>query len=126
MTARINPASSFGPLDASENPEDHAGASRLYTKQPLLVPAGSSFDLIVPPGERNRLAIGWGNAPTTPSGQVHVSCKHQQEAWSDDGQWMNFAGGYYASEPVCATLIVRVGGQDHRIRIGVGADCPEP
>jgi hypothetical protein len=37
---------------------------------------------------------------------------------------LDYAGGYYVRDPVCAPLIVAAHRQRRRVRIGVGKACP--
>ncbi|MFG2480230.1 hypothetical protein [Streptomyces fagopyri] len=91
----------------------------LFAKQGLTVRAGRTFDLVVPPEERNRLAIGWGGSGTK-IWRLHVSCPRRT-----DGTWLAFPGGYYVPRRACVTLIVRAKGTEQRVQIGVGAACQD-
>jgi hypothetical protein len=113
-------ADRFGKLEADANPEDSEGSVRLFAKQPLAVRADRSFDLVVPEDERDSLAIAWGNAPSRYTWHLHVSCKSSDDL---EGEWIEFAGGYYASEKMCATVTVRYDGRNTSVPIGVGESC---
>lgn len=112
-------ADTFGAVDANENPGKHGPKTRIYAKQPLRVHTDKSFDLIVPPKERENLAIAFGNAPETYTHKLHVSCK------GSSAQWISFAGGYYAPEKTCASLIVRTSDDEKKVPIGVGKTCDD-
>ena len=87
---------------------------RLFAKAGLVVRAGSALDLVVPAGVG--LLIGWGNPAPRTSHLVVASCP--------GAGWLAFAGGYWVDHPACASLLVRVGGHQQRVSIGVGAACP--
>lgn len=117
-------AATFGPVQANPNPEGthtRGSVTRFYAKQPLAIRTGRTFDLIVPPGERDRLAIDWGNSPGNYTERLHVACP--TNTTNAKAQWLIFAGGYFAPRRRCSSLIVRTDGQDHHVRIGVGARC---
>jgi hypothetical protein len=100
----------------SRNPED-----RLFAKWGLLVRAGARFQLIVPPGLRGRLSIGWGNAN---EGHVGSAISVPGCHGSKSQKWLAFAGGYWVNKPLCGALIVRTRGIQRRVQIGVGRACP--
>lgn len=104
-----------GTLQANPTgPED--SPIRFFAKRGLVVRAGTSFDLVVPPDERERLAISWGNADV-PTWQLHVSCPHPSATW------LSFPGGYFLPEPGCVSLVVRTADDEERVRVGAGAPC---
>ena len=39
-------------------------------------------------------------------------------------EWLVFAGGYEVDVAMCVPLIVRTGGREQQVRIGVGTGCP--
>lgn len=93
---------------------------RLFAKTGLIVKAGTTFELIVPPLAADHLSIGWGGAPATPSGRVLI---HNCAKTSASG-WLAYAGGYWIDHPACVTLIVDARGQQEQQRIGLGTPCP--
>jgi hypothetical protein len=95
-------------------------SSRLFAKTGLSVRAGARFQLIVPIGLRSRLSIGWGNA-----GEGHVgSIITVAGCRAAHHQWIDFAGGYWVTRPMCAALIVAAEGRRRRVQIGIGKACP--
>lgn len=108
-------ASTAGTLRA--NPVRPQSQAELFAKQGLVVRAGRTFDLVVPPEERNRLAMGWGSSGHK-TWRLHVSCPHTTTAG-----WLAFPGGYYVPRRACVSLIVRTASTQERVRIGVGAAC---
>lgn len=114
----------FGTLaadDSMSGTDSTSGAAekKYFAKEPLVIRTNRSFDLTVSAKDRATVAIGWGNATTDLSSRVHVSCDHAA------GEWMTFAGGYFADRQSCATLIVTVDGdeREHEVRVGIGTDC---
>ena len=99
--------------------DDGNGPLRLFAKTGLFFRPGTKFELIVPVRFASRLRIGWGN-PGTPSLTVDVSnC-----ASPGRGRWLAIAGGYWIDHPACAPIIVRAGGKQQQVHIGVGKACP--
>jgi hypothetical protein len=94
------------------------GPLRLFAKTGLLVKPGTTFELIVPAPFTSRLGIGWGS-PATPSDRVLVD-----NCADPGGGWVAFAGGYWVDHPVCVPIIVRAGGKEQQVHIGVGTACP--
>ena len=94
------------------------GPLRLFAKTGLLVRPGTTFELIVPAPFTSRLSIGWGT-PVTPSHQVLVG-----NCAGTGGGWLAYAGGYWIDHPACVPLIVRAGGKQQQVRIGIGTACP--
>ena len=98
---------------------DGNGPLRLFAKTGLVIRPGTTFELIVPARFTNRLSIGWGS-PGTPSHRVVVSnC-----ASMGGGGWLAYAGGYWIDHPACVPIIVRAGGRQQQVHIGVGTACP--
>ena len=98
---------------------DGNGPLRLFAKTGLFFRPGTKFELIVPARFASRLRIGWGN-PGTPSQIVDVSnC-----ASPGGGRWLAIAGGYWIDHPACVPIIVRAGGKQQQVHIGVGTACP--
>ena len=98
---------------------DGNGPLRLFAKTGLFFRPGTTFELIVPARFASRLRIGWG-APGTPSHIVEVSnCANP-----GGGTWLAIAGGYWIDHPACVPIIVRAGGKQQQVHIGVGKACP--
>ena len=99
---------------------DGNGPLRLFAKTGLFFRPGTKFELIVPARFASRLRIGWG-APGTPSQIVQVSnCASP----GGGGGWLAVAGGYWIDHPACVPIIVRAGGKQQQVHIGVGKACP--
>jgi hypothetical protein len=94
------------------------GPLRLFAKTGLLVKPGTTFELIVPAPFTSRLGIGWGS-PATPGGRLLVD-----NCAGTGGGWVAFAGGYWVDHPACVPVIVRAGGKEQQVHIGVGTACP--
>ena len=94
------------------------GPLRLFAKTGLLVKPGTTFELIVPAAFTSRLVIGWGS-PATPSDRLLVG-----NCAGPGGGWVAFAGGYWVDHPACVPVIVRAGGKEQQVHIGVGTACP--
>jgi len=98
---------------------DGSGAPRLFAKTGLVIRPGTTFELIVPAPFTNRLSIGWG-LPGMPShGVVVNNCPNR-----GGGGWLAYAGGYWIDHPACVPIIVRAGGQQQTVHIGIGTPCP--
>ena len=92
------------------------GALRLFAKTGLFFRPGATFELIIPAGLTSRLSIGWA----TPSHRVVVrNC-----ASPGGGGWLALVGGYWIDHPACVPIIVRAGGKQQQVHIGVGKACP--
>lgn len=113
------PASPGSPALQTSLSGDGNGPLRLFAKAGLVIRPGSTFELIVPARFASRLRIGWG-APGTPSHRVLVGdC-----AGTGGGGWLAYAGGYWVGHPACVPVIVRAGGRQQQVDIGVGTACP--
>jgi hypothetical protein len=91
---------------------------RLFAKTGLVIKPGTTFELIVPAPFTRRLSIGWG-LPGTPSHRVVVS-----SCPNPGGRWLAYAGGYWIDHPACVPIIVRAGGKQQTVHIGIGTPCP--
>jgi len=92
------------------------GPHRLFAKTGLIIRPGTTFELVVPGRFSSRLSIGW----QTPSRRVVVSgC-----ASPGGGGWLAFVGGYWIDHPACVSIIVRAGGRQQQVPIGLGKACP--
>ena len=94
--------------------------SRYWAKQGLGVKPGTSFELVVPAAWASRLTIQWGN-PGTPTTHLWVTNCHSKKAGA---HWLAFAGGYTVDKPACVPLVVKAGGRQRTVHIGVGKACP--
>lgn len=113
------PVSPWYPALGTSLSGDGNGPLRLFAKTGLFFRPGTTFELIVPARFASRLRIGWGN-PGTPSQTVDVSnC-----ASPGGGGWLAIAGGYWIDHPACVPIIVRAGGKQQQVHIGVGTACP--
>ena len=79
-------------------------ALRLFAKTGLVIKTGVKFELVVSNLTGNRVGIGWGDGPSTPSHRVEVNCP-------DVGGtgWLAYPGGYWLDHPACIPLSVRLG-----------------
>lgn len=92
------------------------GPQRLFAKTGLVIRPGTTFELIVPAPFTSRLSIGWD----TPSHRVVVSdC-----ASPGRSGWLAYVGGYWIDHPACVAIIVRAGGRQQQVHIGLGTACP--
>jgi hypothetical protein len=94
-------------------------ALRLFAKTGLVIKTGVKFELVVSSPTGNRVGIGWGNGPFTPSHRVVVNCP-------DVGGtgWLAYAGGYWLDHPACIPLTVRLGAREQSVAVGLGTPCP--
>jgi hypothetical protein len=90
----------------------------LFAKQGLVVRAGTVVDLEVPAAAAAHLRIGWGS----PGPQGH---RLRVPGCRSESGWLAFAGGYTVDTPRCVPLMVRSGGREVLVRIGVGVPCPQ-
>ena len=42
----------------------------------------------------------------------------------EGGKWLAYAGGYWIDHPACVPIIVRTGGKQQTVHIGIGTPCP--
>ena len=95
------------------------GESVVFAKNGLIVHPGTSFDVVVPPEWQGRIGIGWGTR-SQPRMLVHVpACAQPQNATT-----LDFGGGFYARQTVCAPIDVIVDGKTSEVFIGIGTPCP--
>jgi hypothetical protein len=97
---------------------DGNGPLRLFAKTGLVIRPGTTFELIVPARFTGQLSIAWG-MPGTPSHRVLVG-----NCASTGGGWLAYAGGYWIDHPACVPIIVRAGGIQQQVHVGVGMACP--
>lgn len=95
------------------------GPHRLFAKTGLVIKPGATFELVVPASLAGRLGIGWGS-PAVPDPQVLVD-KCANPAGTG---WLAYAGGYWIDHPACVPIIVKAGGRQQTVHVGVGAACP--
>jgi hypothetical protein len=57
--------------------------------------------------------------PGTPGRRVLVG-----NCASAGGGWLAYAGGFWIDHPACVPIIVRAGGKQQQVDIGVGTACP--
>jgi hypothetical protein len=112
------PASPGYPALGTSPSGNGSGPLRLFAKTGLLIKPGATFELIVPAPFTSRLSIGWGS-PGIPSHRVLVD-----NCADIGGAWLAYAGGYWIDHPACVPVIVRAGGKQQQVHIGVGAACP--
>ncbi|HEY0938077.1 MAG TPA: hypothetical protein VGD91_30580 [Trebonia sp.] len=112
------PASPGYPALPTSLTGDGRGPLRLFAKTGLLIRPGTTFELIVPARFTSRLRIGWGS-PGTPASRILVG-----NCAGAGGGWLAYAGGYWIDHPACVPIIVRAGGRQQQVRIGVGTACP--
>ena len=93
---------------------------RLFAKTGLLVKPGTTFDLVVPEGFASWLSIGWGYASATPTSKFSVA----KCAGPSGAKWLAYPGGYWIDRPACVPLIVKAGGKEQLVHIGLGTACP--
>jgi hypothetical protein len=95
-----------------------SGALRLFAKTGLVIRPGITLELIVPASFADRFRIGWGTS-AAPSQRVVVN-----NCSNPGGGWLAYAGGYWIDHPACVPIIVRAGGKQREVHIGVGTPCP--
>ena len=112
------PASPGYPALGTSLSGDGNGPLRLFAKTGLLIRPGTTFELIVPARFTSQLSMGWG-MPGTPGHRVLVdNCANA------GGGWLAYAGGYWVDHPACVPVIVRAGGKQQQVHVGVGTACP--
>lgn len=94
-------------------------AARLFAKTGLVVRAGARFTLAAPPGAPP-LTIGWGR----PSDGFHPSLAIPGCPDTGGTGWLAYPGGYRVADPACVVLVVRAGGREQQVRVGLGTPCP--
>lgn len=96
------------------------GSGRLFAKTGLLVKPGTTFEIVVPAEFADRFGIGWGGAPSAPTTRLTVAACPNPGGTG----WLAYAGGYWIDRPACVPLIVKAGGEEQRVHIGLGTACP--
>lgn len=102
------------------SPSGRSGPWRFFDKQGLFTRAGSPAVVFsVPKAWRTRVAIGWGDGAGPASALRVTSCS------GPSGEWNGYPGGYFlrAPTPVCAPLVVRLGGRSATVHVGIGRSC---
>ena len=107
-------------------------ASHGGQKHPVLVRAGETVTVRVPPGAREHVSLGYG---TLPQGEVgypdghpavtFVACPPDSSGSTAGlGEPVTFWSGFvFARKPSCAPLDIQVGGEARRIEIPLGGGC---
>lgn len=95
-------------------------ALRLFAKTGLVIKTGVMFDLVVPSLRSNRVGIGWGGNPSTPSRRLAVTNCADTEGTG----WLAYPGGYWIDHVACIPLTIRSGGKEQSVAIGLGTPCP--
>jgi hypothetical protein len=95
--------------------------ARLFAKTPLLVKAGAQAEVIVPSSLVGSVEFEWGN--TVNRARTTDLTVGPCPAPTPD-TWLVYPGGYYVPRPQCVQVIVRAGGIDTTISVGVGVACP--
>ena len=99
---------------------DPSASPAMFAKTGLLIRTGRPFELSVIPVAGNQVGIGWGGGPSSPGRRFVVPpCPDQYGTG-----WLSYPGGYWADRPLCLPLIVRAGGREQQVRIGIGTPCP--
>jgi len=106
-------------LQAARDPSEPS-ATRYFAKDGLLVRAGASFDLVVPPNAGYRASVGWGGELLIRTRHLRVFCPHERTP----SAWQSYVGGYWTDRPACLRLLVHAHGKQQLVRIGVGTPCP--
>lgn len=92
----------------------------LFAKDGLVIQAeAASFELEVVTVPGISAAIAWGNYSASHRRVVVPSCPD-----AGGTGWLWYPGGYFTDKPVCLPLIVRAGGQEQEVHVGVGTACP--
>lgn len=102
------------PRDGKGNHIDKRGERSFFAKTGLLVRAGTTFDLVAPPG--SSLRFEWGHEHNR-TNALHI------ENCPGTKSWVVFAGGFWVEAPGCYDIIVRSDGREHRVSLPLGADC---
>jgi hypothetical protein len=102
-------------------------------KHPVLVRAGQTVTVHVPPGARDRVSLGYGSLPQGevgyPDGHqavTFVACHPNEGSGSTagPGEPVTFWSGFvFARKPSCAPLDIELGDEIRRIEIPLGDRC---
>jgi hypothetical protein len=108
-------------------------ASHGGQKHPVLVRAGRTVTVRVPPGARDHVSLGYGSLPQGevgyPDGHpavTFVACQPDEGSgsWAGLGEPVTFWSGFvFARKPSCAPLDIQVGGDVRGIEIPLGDRC---
>lgn len=91
---------------------------RLASKTPLLVRRGATFELRVPDGLHDRVALDYGNSSPPSLRTAFGPCGSETE-------WLLFTGYVWVADPECITLEVVLPDSTVAAReLGLGAPCP--
>jgi hypothetical protein len=99
--------------------------ARYWAKQGIVVRAGASFEMIVPPQLLGRLSFGWGSPAIRTTHLIVSSCQWTAGPTQQGRRapWLAFAGGYWVRDPACVSIVVKAGPRAQRVQVGVGAPC---
>jgi hypothetical protein len=101
-------------------------------KHPILVRAGQTVTVRVPPGARDHVSLGYGSLPQGevgyPDGHpavTFVACQPESSgSTAGRGEPVTFWSGFvFARKPSCAPLDIQVDGDVRRIEIPLGDHC---
>ncbi len=62
----------------------------------------------------------WGNAGEGDHGiaMTDAGCRVGRT------RWINYVGGYWVRQPLCAALLISRAGRRRRVLVGIGTGCP--
>jgi hypothetical protein len=106
------------PLQANET-NDPPGW--LFAKYGLVVRWDATVQLLVDDPARGHARIGWGSPGRTGQALRYGGCGFP--GCDRDCGWLVYAGGYTVDAPACVPVLVRSGGREARVRVGVGTRC---
>ena len=95
----------------------HPRPGWLAVKHPLGIRATAAVEVQVAPAAADRARIGWGLPGAMVTHLRTVPCAHTSG-------WLFYPGGYEVTAPMCVPLLVRAGGRETQVGIGIGAACP--
>ncbi len=102
------------------------GPFRWWGKQGIEVKAGREpVDLTVPRFWRDRVTITWGDSGGRQGASVVriLGCEPSPSE-EPPNPWWAYPGGFFAREPLCLPLVVRVGNRRAFVPVAVGKPCP--
>ncbi|MEE6260882.1 hypothetical protein [Plantactinospora sonchi] len=100
------------------NPTGADEPARLFAKTGLVVRADAAVVLSIDGTGDGTASIGWGS-PARPGREQRLPGCPEYTGW------LAFAGGFWVDEPTCVSLTVRAGGRTERVRMRIGAPCPD-
>ena len=91
-----------------------------WSKIPIAVKAGTKpFTIKLDPSQNQVAAMTWGPMPTYATGVRVVPCSTRYA----DNTWSWYAGGFFATRPMCLHLLVDLGDRQYRQLLPFGARC---